>query len=113
MAVLVLQIPARRRIASRTADEATTPRPLAEVDYVFSPDGLAVGSSGRAAPALLPRADSVVAVLAPADVAWQRITVPKAPAARLRAALGGVLEDALLDDDDATHFALAPQAAAV
>ncbi|MBK1613769.1 general secretion pathway protein GspL [Rubrivivax gelatinosus] len=112
MSVLVLQIPPRQRLGSRAADEPAPPRTLAEVDYVFSPDGLAVGSSGRAAPALLPRADSVLAVLADADVAWQRITLPKAPPARLRAALAGVLEELLLDDEDALHFALAPQAAA-
>ncbi|WP_416462569.1 type II secretion system protein GspL [Rubrivivax gelatinosus] len=111
MAVLVLQIPPRQRLASRAADESVPPRSLAELDYVFSPDGLAVGSSGRAAPALLPRADSVVAVLADANVAWQRITLPKAPPARLRAALAGMLEEALLDDEDALHFALPPQAA--
>lgn len=112
MAVLVLQIPPRQRLGSRTADEPAPPRALGEVDYVFSPDGLAVGSSGRAAPALLPRADSVVAVLADADVAWQRLALPKAPPTRLRAALAGVLEEALLDDEDALHFALPPQAAA-
>lgn len=112
MAVLVLQIPPRQRLGSRTADEPAPARALGEVDYVFSPDGLAVGSSGRAAPALLPRADSVVAVLADADVAWQRLVLPKAPPARLRAALAGMLEEALLDDEDALHFALPPQAAA-
>ncbi|MCD0418583.1 type II secretion system protein GspL [Rubrivivax sp. JA1024] len=112
MAVLVLQIPARQRLASRSADEPAPARAPAEIDYVFSPDGLAVGSSGRAAPALLPRADSVVVLLADGDVAWQRITLPKAPPARLRAALAGLLEEALLDDEDALHFALPPQATA-
>ena len=51
-------------------------------------------------------------MLADADVAWHRITVPKAPAAKLRAALSGLLEEALLDDDDALHLALAPDAVA-
>ena len=50
-----------------------------------------------------------MALLAESDVAWQRITLPKAPPARLRAALAGVLEEQLLDDDEALHFALAPQ----
>ena len=52
----------------------------------------------------------MVAVLADTDVSWHRITLPKAPAARLRAALVGVLEEALLEDADDVHLALAPQA---
>jgi general secretion pathway protein L len=59
---------------------------------------------------LLPRADSVVLVLAESDVSWHHIDVPKAPAARLRAALSGVMEEALLDEEDATHLALGPGA---
>jgi general secretion pathway protein L len=105
MSVLVIQIPLRSR-QSRSAE------PAAEFDYVFSHDGLAVTATGRATPAALPKADAVVAVLADADIAWHRITLPKAPGARLRAALGGVLEDALLDDDAELHLALAPQATA-
>jgi general secretion pathway protein L len=65
---------------------------------------------GTAALALLPRADHVVLVLAEADVSWHRVQIPKAPAARLRAALLGVMEESLLDDDEALHFALAPGA---
>ena len=78
---------------------------------MLSADGLQVSSHGQAQPSLLPRADSVVAVLAASDVSWQRITLPRAPAAKLRAALGGLLEDQLLEDDDALHLALAPGAA--
>ena len=72
--------------------------------------GLLVARHGRAAAALLPKADSVVLVLADTDVSWHRITVPKAPVARQRAALAGVLEDQLLDDPAAMHLALAPGA---
>src|SRR3954454_8194831 len=110
MSVLVILIPPRPRLAARGAAEPP-PRAL-EFDYVLSADGLGVTASGRDAPALLPRADSVVAVVADADVGWHRITMPKAPAARLRAALSGVLEESLLDDDEAIHFALPPQTAA-
>jgi general secretion pathway protein L len=60
----------------------------------------------------LPKADSTVAVLASDDVSWHRITLPRAPSARLRAALAGVLEDMLLDDAEAAHFALPAKAAA-
>ena len=112
MAVLVIQIPPRPRLASRAAGEPAEPRPAAEFEHVLSNDGRSVASSGRAAPAQLPRADTVVAVLADADVAWHRLTLPKAPASRLRAALAGMLEDGLLDDDSALHLAVPPQAAA-
>jgi general secretion pathway protein L len=61
---------------------------------------------------LLPKATTVIAALADTDVSWHRITLPKAPASRLRAALGGVLEEALLEDADDVHLALAPSAAA-
>ncbi|MCW5639802.1 MAG: general secretion pathway protein GspL, partial [Rubrivivax sp.] len=115
MPVLVILVPARARLSARALDGAAG-KGEGEGDdtfaYVLSPDGLQVGSQGRARPELLPRADSVVAVLADADVGWQRVTVPRAPASRLRAALGGMLEERLLDDDAALHLALAPGAAA-
>jgi general secretion pathway protein L len=107
MSVLVLLIPPRTRLGSAAVDE----RP-GEYAYVLSPDGLSAGKQGRAAPALLPKADSVVAVVSDSDVSWHRITLPRAPAARLRAALAGVLEEALLDEPELLHFALAPGATA-
>lgn len=113
MSVLAIQLPPRERLGARTAgDEATTgPRLPGEWSYVFSADGRAVTQTGQAATAALPRADHLVLVLADADVAWHRIDIPKAPPARLRAALLGVMEEALLEDEDAVHFALAPDAA--
>jgi len=110
MSVLVIQIPPRARLASRSAAEPA--RPTGEFDYVLSSDGRSIGSTGRAAPPALPKADRVLAVLADADVSWHRVSVPKAPAARLRAALGGLMEEAMLDDDDALHVALPPLAPA-
>jgi general secretion pathway protein L len=107
MSVLVVLIPPRDRAAPLAAA-----REGLEYAYVLSPDGLVLTTQGRAVPAELPRADSVIAVLADADVSWQRLTLPRAPAARLRAALVGSLEEALLDDPDSLHFALAPGAAA-
>jgi general secretion pathway protein L len=109
MSLLVVMIPPRPRLSSGSGDGYAR---STEVAYVLSPDGLAVGSHGRCAPALLPRADSVLAVLADTDVAWHRVTLPKAPAARLRAALVGVLEEALLDEPETTHLAVAPGALA-
>ena len=114
MSILVVQIPQRQRLNARSAGgtEPAAPRPGQEYDYVVSPDGLALGSQGRCAASLLPKATTIIAVLADTDVAWHRINLPKAPAARLRAALDGVLEEALLDEPEAVHLALAPQAVA-
>ncbi|MFO1272906.1 MAG: type II secretion system protein GspL [Rubrivivax sp.] len=109
MSLLAIQLPARPRPPSAPAGADTPP---AEFDYVLSPDRRTVGATGRATPARLPKADIVVAVMADTDVSWHRVTVPKAPRARLRAALGALLEDTLLDDDETTHLALAPKAAA-
>ena len=83
-----------------------------EVDFVLSPDGLRVGQHGRALPAQLPRADTVLALLPARSLSWHRITLPKAPTARLREALGGLLEEQLLEDDALLHLALAPGARA-
>jgi general secretion pathway protein L len=114
MNVLVIQIPARTRLAARSAlgdvNAGAGVRVAGEFPFVLSTDGSTQASNGSAAPSLLPRADRVVAVLADTDVSWHRIDVPKAPAARLRAALAGAMEEALLDDDAALHFALGPMA---
>ncbi|CAN5616393.1 hypothetical protein BH09PSE5_BH09PSE5_09870 [soil metagenome] len=115
MSILVVLIPPRPRLRARSPGDADAAslRASTEFSYVLSPDGMDIESQGRCAPALLPRgATSVVAVLSDADVSWHRITLPRAPAARMRAALSGVLEEALLDDDADVHLALAPEATA-
>ena len=113
MSHLVVQIPQRQRLRSSAVGvEPESSGLAAEYSYVMSPDGLAIQSQGRCAAALLPKAGTVIAVLADADVSWHRINLPKAPASRLRAALGGVLEDALLEDANDVHLALAPDATA-
>jgi general secretion pathway protein L len=108
MSVLVVLVPPRARLSAHAADT------LAEegMAYVLSDDGLQVSAQGCAAPTLWPKADSVVAVLADSDVSWQRLTLPKAPASRLRAALGGLLEEQLLEEDEAVHVAVAPEGVA-
>jgi general secretion pathway protein L len=109
MSVLVLQLPPRERLAARGAgseDAGTGVHLPAEWAFVFSADGRSVAQQGSAAAALLPRADQVVLVLAEADVSWHRVDIPKAAPARLRAALLGLMEEALLDDEDGLHFAL-------
>lgn len=109
MSTLAVTIPPRPRLRAGAA--APAPAALTgEFAYALSNDGLLVDREGHAAPALLPRADQVVAVLSAADVSWHRIVCPKAPASRMGAALAGVLEDALLEDAGQLHFALAPGA---
>ena len=110
MSVLALLLPPRERLAARAAgvDAAGSSLKLpGEWAFVLSTDGRSVAQQGSAAAALLPRADHVVLVLAEADVSWHRVDIPKAPAARLRSALVGVMEESLLEDDDTLHFALA------
>jgi general secretion pathway protein L len=112
MSTLVIQIPARARLqgGAEAAPASARTGAAAEMTYVLTPDGLAVAQHGRAAAALLPKADSVVAVVADTDVSWHRINLPKAPVSRLRAAVAGVIEEQLLDDPGAIHLALAPGA---
>jgi general secretion pathway protein L len=110
MSTLIVALPVPPRLSSHgAAGAALAP---AEYDYVFSTDGGPRLQAGRGAPGLLPKAQSVVAVIPPNGVAWHRVTLPKAPPAKLRAALAGVLEDVLLEDDSELHLALAPHAKA-
>ena len=114
MSTLVILIPERARLRARgPADSGAAGSGLGtEYAYVTSPDGLQLDAQGEAAAALLPKAATVVATIADADVSWHRITLPKAPPARLRAALVGVLEDALLEEPEGIHLAVAPGATA-
>jgi general secretion pathway protein L len=112
MSVLAILLPPRERLTARAggSDGAAGLRLPTEWSFVLSNDGRTVTLPGAAPLALLPRADHLVLVLAEADVSWHRVKIPKAPATRLRAALLGVMEESLLDDDEALHFALAPGA---
>jgi general secretion pathway protein L len=111
MSVLVILMPPRGRLGARAADGGASPA-SEDYSYVLSADGKQVTRHGRAPLALLPRADGVVVVLADSDLSWHRLTLPKAPGAKLRAALGGLLEEHLLEDDGVLHLALAPGARA-
>lgn len=99
----------------------TLPWPAApatgEIDYVLSPDGRTPGTHGQAAPALLPQpggaGSEVVAVVPAQALAWHRLELPKGTtptSPRLRAILEGMLEDRLLDEPEAVHFAVQPGA---
>jgi general secretion pathway protein L len=104
MSTLVIQLPPRVRGAAADAG--------GELAYVLTPDGINITRHGRALPQALPKADSAVVVLDEQDVSWHRVALPRASAARMRAALVGVLEEQLLDDADGVHLALAPMASA-
>ncbi len=109
MSTLVVLFPQRQRLRAR--NEGGEPEGSGrgtEYDFVVSPDGLSVASAGRCVAALLPKANTTVGVVADSDASWHRIVLPKAPAGRLKAALVGVLEDALLEDADDVHLAVAP-----
>ena len=94
------------------------PAPYAPPDhaYVVSADGLRTDSHGSAPSALLPKSarQQVVAVVPSAQLSWHRVTLPrggqKADTPRLRAVLGGLLEERLLDDIELLHFAVEPHA---
>lgn len=103
MSVLVILVPPRPR-------HAAAEMPV-EFHWVLgSSDGATVTRTGVGSGSAMPRAQQVIALLPDGDVAWHRITLPKAPAARLRAALVGVLEENLLDDDADLHLAVEPDA---
>ena len=117
MSLLALLLPPRERLATRAAGGTDAASHAARAGgalklpvawpFVFSTDSRTAAQQGSAAPALLPRATQVVLVLAEGDVSWHRVDIPKAPPARLRAALLGVMEEALLEEDENLHFALA------
>jgi general secretion pathway protein L len=114
MSILIIQLPARARLsADASASEAGAAPSSAgpkEYSYVLSVDGMGISRQGRCAAPLLPKADSTIAVMAPTDLSWHRLNLPKAPAGRMRAALASMLEEALLEDPDDMHLAVAPQA---
>lgn len=108
MTVLVITLPPRAR--SSPGGSALPAAAVGEFGFVLSANGLSVTRQGHASVAGLPRADSLVLVLPVQDIAWHGLTLPKAPPQKLRAALGGLLEDRLLADEAEVHLALAPDA---
>ena len=109
MALLVILLPSAPSTSPPPPAHAEPAADAAPLAWLLSPDGLAIGRLGHSAPALCPKADTVVAVLPAGSVAWHRPLMPRAPANRQRAALGGVLEEQLLADDPNVHLALAPR----
>lgn len=90
-----------------------------EFAYVASSDGRSAGASGHAPASLLPATTGagaeLVAIVPSQALSWHRVTWPRGVAAqspRLRAVLEGLLEDQLLDETPALHFAVEPGAKA-
>lgn len=106
MSILILSLP------------ATGPATPAELPYVLSDDGARATRTGQCTAALLPapgRTGETVAVVPAQRLSWQRVSLPQGALGqgqRLRAVLEGLLEDQLLDEPEALHFALQPQATA-
>jgi general secretion pathway protein L len=104
--------PSQASSVAAVADAADGAAARGEYAYVLTPNGHTIARQGVAAPSALPPADVVILVIEPSELSWHRLTLPKAPAARLRQALGGVLEEQLLADPEALHLAVAPDAQA-
>lgn len=109
MSTLLLFLPPRSRLRA-PGQASPAPADVHEYRYALTPDGHQITAEGRAAAAALPTADSVVAVAAESDIAWRQVELPRA-GRQMRAALAGKLEESLLDEPDALHFALEPEAA--
>ena len=76
--------------------------------------GLDTGSAPAALLPVPPRGAEVVAVVPLSALSWHSVALPgglSATSPRLRAVLGGLLEDRLLDDEEHLHFAVSPSIA--
>jgi general secretion pathway protein L len=74
-------------------------------------DGISLQAHGRALLALLPLAAEVALAVPASALSWHQVTLPKGSLgslSKLRAVLDGLLEEHLLDEPEALHFALAP-----
>lgn len=80
---------------------------------LLADDGRTLLSHGSAPLALLPAGDEVTVLVPGAALSWHTVTLPQGNlggAARLRSVLDGLLEERLLDEPEALHFALEPGA---
>ncbi len=99
-----------------------SPTPATPIVAVLSGDGIAVNRHIEVPLALLPDTGDaeVVAVVPSCKLSWHALELPRGTldkkmfqesnGARLRAVLDGLLEDRVLDEPTALHFALAPGA---
>lgn len=115
MSTLLLFLPPRTRLRALGKAAPAAPEParagaVREYDWALTTEGHHIDREGRSAATALPKADSVIAVVAESDISWRRVDLPRA-GRQMRAALAGKLEEALLDDPETLHFALEPDAA--
>lgn len=85
----------------------------AGLDFVLSQDGASLSRQGNAAPALLPAATELIAVVPPQALSWHAVRLPeglklhaRSDATKLRTALIGLMEEQLLADPDTLHLAV-------
>ena len=83
-----------------------------EFAYALASSAGALTSHGKAAPALLPRADTATLIVPAQMMSWHLAALPKLPrgssAQKTQALLAGVLEEQLLDDAAQMHLATCP-----
>ncbi len=110
MSTLLILLPPRERLqaGARIARPGATARAL-EFDWVLQRGDTL--EQGRSPAAALPKAEQLVLQPHVLDCSFHRATLPRAPAARWRAALAGLLEEQLLEEPEQLHFALPPGAA--
>ncbi|WP_374437359.1 type II secretion system protein GspL [Inhella sp.] len=110
MSTLLILLPPRERLqaGARSARAGATAR-ASEFDWVLQRGDTL--EQGRSPAAALPKADQLVLQPHALDCSFHRATLPRAPAARWRAALAGLLEEQLLEEPEQLHFALPPGAA--
>ncbi|MBS7806180.1 type II secretion system protein GspL [Variovorax sp. PCZ-1] len=88
----------------------------AELAYAVVASSGALTAHGRAAPALLPKADTATLIVPAQAVAWHAAQLPKLQrgnsAQKMQLLLAGVLEEQLLDDPAQTHLAACPSISA-
>ncbi|KWE63343.1 type II secretion system protein GspL [Burkholderia sp. MSMB2157WGS] len=81
-----------------------------ELPFMLVDKGGQVQRAGRAALALLPRANATVLIVAARDVLLLAATVPPLKGPKLRQALPNIVEDQLIQDPLGCHIALDPAA---
>lgn len=114
MSKLIVSLPWHSQHSDTAASASSTPaahlRDGGELAYALANDALVLTSSGSAPLNLLPGADKTILIVPAQALSWHRVDLPKAPKARLRAVLDGLLEEHVLDDTSAMSFALSPDA---
>lgn len=106
---LIVQLPPRPRHAARPGGASPESLEQAPLAFVLCDEHRHLLRHGAATVTELPDAAEWIVVPDGADLAWHRLdAAPKAPAAKWRAALVGLLEEHLLEDESELHFAASP-----